>query len=209
MIAARTSGGPAYPEMIGEMGRELSTVIEDFDRAVYVEALRLANETSKLSLSQNFDSRSSGVWRRATGARTKRTRTSGGRAKRTRASGTGASRAGASRASRARASKAGASRAGAHRAGASRARASRARAFIQASYACQDGPSRQTPLYGRHPPNSSQENQEMGGARGHFPEECILALRLTRHRKNLASPFNLRKPSQAKPPCWCFLLPEG
>ena len=51
MIAARTSGGPAYPEMIEEMGRELNNVIEDFDRAVYVEALRLANEASKLSLS--------------------------------------------------------------------------------------------------------------------------------------------------------------
>ena len=50
MIAARTSGGPAYPEMIEEMDRELNNVIEDFDRAVYVEALRLANETSKLSI---------------------------------------------------------------------------------------------------------------------------------------------------------------
>ena len=49
MIAARTSGGPAYPEMIEEMDRELSNVIEDFDRAVYVEALRLANMSSKLS----------------------------------------------------------------------------------------------------------------------------------------------------------------
>ena len=52
MIAARTSGGPAYPKMIEEMDRELNKVIEDFDRAVYVEALRLANETSKLSYSQ-------------------------------------------------------------------------------------------------------------------------------------------------------------
>ena len=52
MIAARTSGdGPAYPEMIEEMGTELNNVIEDFDRAVYVEALHLANETSKLSFS--------------------------------------------------------------------------------------------------------------------------------------------------------------
>ena len=56
MIAARTSGGPAYPEMFGEMDRELNNVIEDFDRAVYVEALRLANETSKLSHSQSVDS---------------------------------------------------------------------------------------------------------------------------------------------------------
>jgi len=49
MTAARTVGGPAYPEMIEEMEKELSKVIEDFDRAVNVEALRLANETSKLS----------------------------------------------------------------------------------------------------------------------------------------------------------------
>ena len=49
MIAARTIGGPAYPEMIEEMDRELTKVIEDFDRAMNFEALRLANETSKLS----------------------------------------------------------------------------------------------------------------------------------------------------------------
>ena len=49
MIAARTSGGPAYPEMIEDIDRELTKVIEYFDRAVYVEALRLAEETSKLS----------------------------------------------------------------------------------------------------------------------------------------------------------------
>jgi len=54
MIAARI-GGPAYPEMIEEMERELNEVIEDFDRAVYVETLRLANETSKLSFSQSVD----------------------------------------------------------------------------------------------------------------------------------------------------------
>ena len=49
MIAARTIDGPAYPEMIEEMERELTEVIEDFDRAMNFEALRLANETSKLS----------------------------------------------------------------------------------------------------------------------------------------------------------------
>jgi len=38
--------------MIDEMDRELTNVIEDFDRAVNVEALRLANETSKPSISQ-------------------------------------------------------------------------------------------------------------------------------------------------------------
>ena len=47
-ITARASGSPAYLEMIGEMDRELFNVIKDFDRAVYVEALHLANETSKL-----------------------------------------------------------------------------------------------------------------------------------------------------------------
>ena len=56
MIAARTIGGPAYPEMIEEMDGELNKVIEDFDRAVGVEALRLANEISKHSFSQSVDS---------------------------------------------------------------------------------------------------------------------------------------------------------
>ncbi len=59
MIIARTIGGPAYPEMIEEMDRELTKVIEDFDRAMNFEALRLAslaNETSKLSFSQFVDS---------------------------------------------------------------------------------------------------------------------------------------------------------
>ena len=56
MIAARTIGGPVYPEMIEEMNKELNDVIEDFDRAVYVEALRLANETSKLSFYQSVHS---------------------------------------------------------------------------------------------------------------------------------------------------------
>ena len=49
MIAAGTIGGLAYPKIIEEMDGELNNVIEDFDRAVYVETLRLANETSKLS----------------------------------------------------------------------------------------------------------------------------------------------------------------
>jgi len=49
MIAARTISGPTYTEMIEEMERELNEVIDDFDRAVNVEALRLANETSKLT----------------------------------------------------------------------------------------------------------------------------------------------------------------
>ena len=53
MIAARTISGPAYPEMMEEIDRELTKVIEDFDRAMNFEAL---NETSKLSLYQSVDS---------------------------------------------------------------------------------------------------------------------------------------------------------
>ena len=56
IVLARTIGGLAYPEMIEEMDRELTKVIDDFDRAVNIEALRLANETSsKLSFSQSVD----------------------------------------------------------------------------------------------------------------------------------------------------------
>jgi len=47
MIAERTLGGLVHPEKIEEMDEELTTVIEDFDRAVNVEALRLAKETSE------------------------------------------------------------------------------------------------------------------------------------------------------------------
>jgi len=54
MIAARRIGGPAYPEMIEEIDKELTMVIEDFDRAINFEAL--ANDTSKLSFSQSVDS---------------------------------------------------------------------------------------------------------------------------------------------------------
>ena len=53
MTTARSIGGPTYTEMIEEMDKELTKVIEDFDRAVIVEALR---ETSKLSFSQPVDS---------------------------------------------------------------------------------------------------------------------------------------------------------
>ena len=56
MTVARTIGGPAYPEMIEEIDRELAKVIEDFDRAMNYEALQLANETSELSISQSVDS---------------------------------------------------------------------------------------------------------------------------------------------------------
>ena len=55
-IAARTIGGPAYPKMLEEMVRELNNVIEDFDRALNVETLCVANDASKLSVSQPVDS---------------------------------------------------------------------------------------------------------------------------------------------------------
>ena len=55
MVTARTIGGPAYPEMMEEMDKELTQVIGDFDRVVNVEALRLANETSELSFSQSVN----------------------------------------------------------------------------------------------------------------------------------------------------------
>ena len=47
MITARTVGGPAHPEKIEEMDRELTKVIEDFNQAVDVEALRLAKRNGK------------------------------------------------------------------------------------------------------------------------------------------------------------------
>ena len=55
MIAARTIGGPSYPEMIEEMDKELTKMIDDFDRAMNFETLRLANEISKLSFFQSID----------------------------------------------------------------------------------------------------------------------------------------------------------
>ena len=50
MSTERSLGGLGHPEKIEEMERELTKLIEDFDRAVNVEALRLAKETSKHSL---------------------------------------------------------------------------------------------------------------------------------------------------------------
>jgi len=44
IIAARTIGGPSYQETIEEMDRELTKTIEDFSRAVDVEALMLAKK---------------------------------------------------------------------------------------------------------------------------------------------------------------------
>ena len=53
MIAERMLGGLARSEEIEEMDEELTKVIEDFDRAVNVEALRLAKKTSKQTLFSN------------------------------------------------------------------------------------------------------------------------------------------------------------
>jgi hypothetical protein len=49
MIAERTLSGLAHPQKIEEMSKELTKVIEDFDRAINVEALRLAKEQAKES----------------------------------------------------------------------------------------------------------------------------------------------------------------
>ncbi len=65
MIAERTVGGLVRPEKMEEMDEELTRVIEDFDRAVNVEALRLAKETGKTALSRIGDSPSSVVSYRA------------------------------------------------------------------------------------------------------------------------------------------------
>jgi hypothetical protein len=46
MIAERTLSGLAHPPKIEEMNKELTKIIEDFDRAVNVEALRLAKKNS-------------------------------------------------------------------------------------------------------------------------------------------------------------------
>ena len=48
--------GPVYLEMIKEVDRELTKVVKDFDCAVGVEALHLANEISKYTVSQSVDS---------------------------------------------------------------------------------------------------------------------------------------------------------
>jgi hypothetical protein len=65
MIAARTVGGLVHPPTIEEMERELNKVIEDFDRAVNVEALRLTKETGKHSVSQPGDTSFSAISYRA------------------------------------------------------------------------------------------------------------------------------------------------
>ena len=47
MIAARTVGGLVDPGTIEEMESDLTEAIEDFDRAVNVEALRRIKETGE------------------------------------------------------------------------------------------------------------------------------------------------------------------
>ena len=53
MIAERMLRGLVCLEKIEEMEEELARLIEDFDRTVNVEALRLAKETSKRTLFSN------------------------------------------------------------------------------------------------------------------------------------------------------------
>jgi len=55
IITARKVGGPAYLEAIEEMEKDLTKVIEDFDRAVDVEALCQAKKIGKSSCSQSLD----------------------------------------------------------------------------------------------------------------------------------------------------------
>ena len=52
ITAARTGGGL---DAIEEMDKELTKVIEDFDRAVNIEALRLTKESGKHLLPQSSD----------------------------------------------------------------------------------------------------------------------------------------------------------
>ena len=65
MIAERTAGGLSHPEKIKELEEELTKVIQDFDRAVNVEALRLAKEAGKHWLSRIGDNAPSVVSCRA------------------------------------------------------------------------------------------------------------------------------------------------
>ena len=54
MVAARTVDGLVNPGPIEEMERDLAKVIEDFDRAVNVEALRRIKETGEHYSSRRF-----------------------------------------------------------------------------------------------------------------------------------------------------------
>ena len=52
MTVAGTLGGPTNLESIEDIDRDLTKAIEDFDRAVNVEALHLTKATGKYLLSQ-------------------------------------------------------------------------------------------------------------------------------------------------------------
>ena len=54
-IVARVVVGLVRPKTIDELDGELTKVIDDFDRAVNVEALRLAKEAGTYSLSPSDD----------------------------------------------------------------------------------------------------------------------------------------------------------
>jgi hypothetical protein len=56
MIAARMSVGLGGPEATAKTDAELAKALEDFDRVVNVESLRLAKETGKHPLSLSSDS---------------------------------------------------------------------------------------------------------------------------------------------------------
>ena len=64
---SENGGGLAYQETIEEMDRELTMVVEDFDRAVNVEALRQTKEIGEHTFSQSLDSSFSIVLCRAEG----------------------------------------------------------------------------------------------------------------------------------------------
>ena len=66
IIAEGMAGGPAYREAIEDMDSNLTKVIEDFDRAINVEALRLIKETGRHALAQSGEGSCSTVSCRAT-----------------------------------------------------------------------------------------------------------------------------------------------
>lgn len=51
MTVERTVGGLIHPATIEELDAELTKAVEDFDRALSVEALRLAQNSGQHSLS--------------------------------------------------------------------------------------------------------------------------------------------------------------
>ena len=66
IIAEGKIGGSVYREAIEEMDRNLTKVIDDFDRAINVEALRLVKEAGKHALAQSSEGSCSAVSCRAT-----------------------------------------------------------------------------------------------------------------------------------------------